>query len=92
MLVTAAGGVAGVVAAPWILGAAGFTSAGVAAGCVVGGVQGIVYGGATGCVFSVLQATTAGGMSTLAKLTAGAAGAEFTKMMYGACEKLSENC
>ena len=28
MIVTAVGGVAGVVAAPWILGAAGFTSAG----------------------------------------------------------------
>ena len=51
----------------------------------------MVYGGATGGIFTVLQATAAGGMSTLTKLTVGAAGAGFTKLVY-TCEKFCEDC
>ena len=52
----------------------------------------MVCGAATGAVFTVLQATAAGGMSTLTKLTVGAAGVGLAKLMYDAYEKLCEDC
>lgn len=60
------GGIAALVATPFVLSWMGFTAAGVAAGSIAASIQSFMYGGAVGStsIFAVFQSIGAVGMST----------------------------
>ncbi|XP_074516834.1 interferon alpha-inducible protein 27-like protein 1 isoform X3 [Sebastes fasciatus] len=74
------GAVAGVIGAPFVLGAIGFTSAGIAASSIAAGMMSsaaVANGGAVaaGSTVAVLQALGAGGLTAAATAAAAGAGA-----------------
>ena len=89
------GGIAAVVAAPFVLSAAGFTTVGVAVGSVAAGVQSAVYGGAvaSSSIFAGLQSAGAAGMGAKATLTVfslGAAVTTYFKDKFAPCAEESK--
>ena len=89
------GGIAAVVATPFVLTAAGFTTAGVAVGSVAAGVQSAVYGGAvaSSSIFAGLKSAGAAGMGAKATLTVfslGAAATTYFKDKVAPCAEESK--
>ncbi|PFX17698.1 interferon alpha-inducible protein 27-like protein 1 [Stylophora pistillata] len=89
------GGVAAMIAAPFLLPAAGFTTAGVAAGSVAAGIQSAVYGGTVtaGSVFATLQSAGAAGLGVTTSAAVGSFGAglaTYVKNKLAPCEQESK--